>query len=210
MNERIRSLENLTGIEKRALLEQLMQKESGASQSIHPLSYGQRALWYMQRLMPESPAYNISTGWRILSELNIAALQRTFQWLVDRHSSLRTTYTIQDQDPVQIVHPSRKVYFRIHEVSDWNEAEFHAELNRAAYHVFDLESGPLMRVNLYLRKPGDHILLLSFHHIVMDLWSLTLLFQDIRLLHPAAVAGTQPPPWSSKIEYTGLLVENKL
>jgi amino acid adenylation domain-containing protein len=201
MNKQISQLENLSRAEKRALLENFMHEGSSKSQSIHPLSHGQRALWHMQRLMPGSPAYNVSTGWRILSELNIAALQRTFQWLVDRHASLRTTYTIQDQEPVQVVHPYQKVFFRIHEVSDWSDKEFQNEFNDEAYHVFDLEKGPLMRVSLFLRRPGDHILLISCHHIALDLWSLTLLFQDIHLLYPAAVAGKRPPPWPSRNGY---------
>jgi len=169
--------------------------------TVHPLSYGQRALWYVQRLIPESPVYNLHSDWRILSDFDIPALRRTFQWLVDRHSSLRTTYGVRGRKPVQLVHPHQDVHFRIHDAADWSEEEFEAEINRETGRPFDLEKGPLIRVNLILREPGNNILLTSFHHITVDLWSLTLIFEELQRLYAAAREGKTPPP-PPKTAYT--------
>jgi acyl-CoA synthetase (AMP-forming)/AMP-acid ligase II/acyl carrier protein len=58
----------------------------------HSLSYGQRSLWFMHQLAPQSPVYNIASAIRIRAQLDLTALRYAFQTLVDRHSSLRTTF----------------------------------------------------------------------------------------------------------------------
>jgi amino acid adenylation domain-containing protein len=167
-----------------------------------PLSYGQRALWHIQNLMPESSVYNVSIAWQILSELDIPALQRTFQMLVDRHPSLRTTYTVVDGNPVQEVHHRQKVHFKILPSSDWSEDEFERELGKEAHRPFDLEKGPPMRITLFLRESASHILLVSFHHIAVDMWASTIIFEEISALYPAAREEVIVPSPISDVRYS--------
>jgi amino acid adenylation domain-containing protein len=163
-----------------------------------PLSYGQRAVWYMQHLFPDSPVYNLQSTWRIVSDLDIPALRRTFQWLVDRHEMLRTTFHLEGREPIQTVHPKQDVFFRIHDAAEWAEDDFRAQVDREAERPFDLEKGPLMRVHLFLREPGRHLFLTSFHHIIADLWSMTLIYQELQRLYPAAKEGRKAPPFPAK------------
>src|SRR2546421_12590138 len=107
--------------EKRALLAQLLRSRSGKTRSLYPLSHGQRALWFMQQLAPESSAYIVSFAARIDSDLDIPALQRAFQGLVNRHPVLRTTFTTRGGEPVQQVHADMKVYFKEIDASSWSE-----------------------------------------------------------------------------------------
>src|ERR1044071_3783915 len=72
-----------------------------------PLSYAQERLWFLDQLEPLSPAYIISTALRISGILDISALHNTFNLIVDRHESLRTSFSILDSHPVQIIAPSR-------------------------------------------------------------------------------------------------------
>ena len=166
-----------------------------------PLSYGQLALWHIQRLMPENPVYNVCLAWQVLSELDLVALKQTFQWLVDRHSSLRTTYILHDREPFQIIHPKQKVHFKVHQASDWIDEELESEIDREVLRPFSLEKGPLMRTNLYMREEGRHIGLNTFHHIAVDLMSSSLLFDEIGTLYPAAKNRTPPPPISPPGQY---------
>lgn len=161
---------------------------------MHPLSGNQRLIWQMQRLLPGNPVYGQAIAWRILSEFDVHALRRTCQWLVDRHAALRTTYGVRAGQPVQIVHDRQAVSFRIHDARDWDEDELQVRFDREVYRVFDLETGPLMRVHLFMRTPGQHRLLLSFHHIAADFYSLMLILQDIRAWYPLACRGEEPPP----------------
>ena len=57
-----------------------------------PLSYGQKALWFLQRTAPESAAYHVTAAVRVRGALDAAALRRAFQALADRHPALRTTF----------------------------------------------------------------------------------------------------------------------
>ncbi|HLF24977.1 MAG TPA: amino acid adenylation domain-containing protein [Anaerolineae bacterium] len=168
----------------------------------HPLSYGQRALWFLHQLAPESAAYNIAGAVRIAAALDVPALQRAFQQLVDRHPSLRTTFSLREGEPVQMVRPQAEVFFDIQNASYWTETELHDHLTEAAHRPFDLERGPLLRVHLFARSAQEHVLLLVMHHSVSDLWSLAILVQELGRLYPAEKAGAPLALDPLPIQYT--------
>jgi hypothetical protein len=56
-----------------------------------PLSFAQQRLWVIDQLEPGSSAYNIPLAEQISGTLNVSALERSFNELVRRHESLRTT-----------------------------------------------------------------------------------------------------------------------
>jgi len=156
----------------------------------YPLSHGQQALYFLQKLAPDSPAYNIARTVRICGELNISALHRAFQALVERHFALRTNFSIAHGQPVQRVHQQIKVCFQQEDATKWDDAYLSDRLIEKAYLPFNLEQDPLLRVNLFIRSPQDQILLLVVHHIVVDLWSLTLLVDELGMLYQAENNGT--------------------
>ena len=84
----------LSSAEKRALLADLLREKARATESFYPLSYNQQGIWFLSQLAPESMVYNVSFAARITSELNVPALRRSFQTLVDRHPCLRTTVSV--------------------------------------------------------------------------------------------------------------------
>jgi len=169
--------------------------------SVSPLSYGQLALWHIQRLMPENPVYNVCLAWQVLSELDLVALKQTFQWLVNRHPSLRTTYFLRDREPFQIIHPTQKAHFKVYQASDWTNDEFEKEIAREVLRPFDLEKGPLMRTNMFIREEGGHIGLNCFHHIAVDMMSSSMLFDEIGTLYPAAKKRKPQPTPSPHGQY---------
>jgi amino acid adenylation domain-containing protein len=169
---------------------------------MHPLSYGQRALWFLHQLTPTSAAYNIANAVRIRSELDIPALQQTFQMLIDRHASLRTTFTAIHGEPVQRVAEHQEVYFQAEDASAWSDAAMQARLVAEAHRPFDLEHGPLLRIALFTCSPYEHILLFVVHHIVADLWSLAVLMHELDVLYPAVREGTGLPLAPLGLRYT--------
>src|SRR5712692_8682608 len=155
----------------------------------YPLSYGQRALWFLHQLAPESAAYNIASAMRIRGGLDAPALRRSLQSLVDRHPSLRTTFSALHLEPIQQVHEQVKIWFHEEDASTWSENVLNNRLVEESRHTFDLAQGPLMRVYLFAQSPREHILLLTVHHIVIDFWSLSILMQELSVLYPAERAG---------------------
>ncbi|HEX6289052.1 MAG TPA: AMP-binding protein, partial [Herpetosiphonaceae bacterium] len=159
-----------------------------------PLSYGQRALWFLQQVAPQSAAYTIARAVRIgAATFDESALRAAFQMLVDRHPALRTTFQEHLGAPVQQVQPEMTVAFYAEDGAAWSHAELHTRLADAARRPFDLVHGPLVRVYLFRRDPGESIVLLTVHHLVADGWSLTVLLRELELLYSARVAGRASP-----------------
>jgi amino acid adenylation domain-containing protein len=150
----------------------------------HPLSYGQRALWFMHNLDPESPAYNVIYAARIPSGLNAQILERAWQALTDRHPSLRTTYLTSDGRPQQKIHAHMAVELRETDATDWTAEELRLRINEAAELPFLLERGPVARLQLF-RQSKEDTLLLTVHHIACDFWSLDVLVAELRELYYA-------------------------
>ena len=175
--------------EKRALLARLLRNKAYHSQSVYPLSYNQQGIWFLYQLAPESTVYNVTFAARICSELDIDALRGAFQTLVDRHPSLRTTFSVNAGIPVQQVHENPKVHFEQTDAASWTGDELNTRLIADAYRPFDLEQGPILRVSLFARSAREHIVLLAVHHIVIDFWSLAIILNEIGVLYSARKAG---------------------
>ncbi|MGD1020131.1 MAG: amino acid adenylation domain-containing protein [Verrucomicrobiia bacterium] len=180
---------DLSPNEKRALLAQLLRKKASGSKSFCPLSDNQQGIWFLCQFAPESSIYNVSFAARIRSDVDIPAFRRAFQALVDRHPSLRTTIKVHSGKPVQQIHNHQAVHFDETDASTWREDELQTRLVEETQRRFDLERGPVMRVNLFTRSAQEHILLLVIHHIVVDFWSLAVILNELGVLYPAEKAG---------------------
>ncbi len=171
------------------LASDVRQKDNYSTPKSYPLTYGQQGLWFLYKLAPQSAAYNIAFTARIRSDLNISALQRAFEKLIDRHPTLRTTFGQQDGEPFQEVNRDPEVCFEIVDASTWDEEELMGRALAAYKHPFDLERGPLLRVNLFASSPQDHLFLLTIHHIVVDGFSCGILLDELRLLYESENTG---------------------
>jgi Condensation domain len=182
---------DLSPAEKRALLAKLLRKEASESHSFQPLSYNQQGIWFLYQLAPESMVYNVNFAARIRSNVDIPALRRAFQALVDRHPALRTTFSVRSGKPAQQVHQELGVHFVETDASGWNSEVLKIRLLEEAYRPFDLERGPVLRVNLFTCSAQEHVLLLVVHHIAIDFWSLAVLLTELGVLYPAEKAGVK-------------------
>lgn len=151
----------------------------------HRPSYGQQALWLIAGLAPESAAYNVASAVRIQSEVEPGAMRRAFQKLVERHPALRTTFSDIEGTPVAVVCEEVEVSFDFEEVPSWNEEVLNQRLTKLALLPFNLETGPLFRVNLFKLSEEEYVLMLVAHHIVVDFWSLAILVHELGELYEA-------------------------
>src|SRR5437870_3020854 len=120
MDDVTRRIADLSPEAKRVLLAQLLRKKIDGSKEWSPLSQGQRALWFLYRLAPESAAYNLLYAARIRSPLDLPALQRAVQALVQRYPILTTTYVMDGKEPIQRFHKDRTVPLEIIDASTWS------------------------------------------------------------------------------------------
>ena len=155
-----------------------------------PLSSSQQSLWFLHQLAPEDPTYNLAFAAGIHGDLNTESLRHAFQALVDRHASLRTTFAEVNGEPVQHIAENATIYFAEHEASVLDESGLNELLVAEAQSPFDLEHGPLLKVHLFKRGGDQSVLLLTTHHIIVDLWSLTVLMHELGVLYSAQRSGT--------------------
>jgi amino acid adenylation domain-containing protein len=193
MRDKSIDIANLSAEEKRVLLSRLLMEQAEVSASAHPLSYGQRSLWFLYQLAPGSPAYTITYAGRISGDLDVPALEHAAQALVERHAILRTTYAIRDGQPVQLVHPQWPVRIARHDVGP-DEPQLREWLRRETNRPFDLQTGPVFRLTLLRRTPHEHVLVLAVHHIAVDFWSIDVILDELRLLYAAEYGSNPPPP----------------
>jgi len=151
----------------------------------YPLSYGQRALWFVHQTAPDSAGYNLSRVIRIATNLDVDALRLAFQALVDRHPCLRTIVVETAGEPVQQVAEKAEVSFEYFDARDWSQVELEKGLVQQSQRPFSLTLGPLFRTVLYARSEKEYLLHVAVHHMVADYWSLTLLLDEIGKLYQA-------------------------
>ena len=163
-----------------------------------PLSYGQRALWFLHELAPESAAYNIAAAARVHSQLDAGVLESSLQKLVERHPALRTTFPLVANAPVQRVDDSATISFHYEDATHFSEDTVAEYLREQSVRPFDLTTGPLLRVSLFKRTPDEHVLLLVAHHMIVDFWSLALLINELGTIYEAERNSSSPnlPPLS--------------
>ena len=154
--------------------------QAGDTTSFSPLSYGQQALWFLYQMAPESVAYNIFITVRICSDLDIPAFYRAWQKIVDRHPILRINYTTYEGKPVQLLHEQQEVDIQVTDASSWSEDYLREQIFAETDRPFNLEKDLVLRVNLFTRSAQEHILLLTMHHIVGDMWSFDLLLNELQ------------------------------
>jgi amino acid adenylation domain-containing protein len=157
-----------------------------------PLSYGQRALWFLQRLQPEGSAYNIAAAVRVTSPLDVETLRRAWELLAVRHEALRAAFPEgAEGEPVQRIQAEGGPGFAVEPAEDWSEERLRHRLQQEAHRPFDLGADPLLRVAVFHLGAGEHAVLLAVHHIVADLWSLAVLARELGIVYSALGRGEE-------------------
>ena len=158
----------------------------------YPLSHGQQALWFLNHEATESAVYNTAASLRICSPLDVVAMERAFQYLLDRHPLLRAYFPVQDGKPQQRIRENQSLRFEIIDATDGDEEQLRQQVVQTYQQPFDLEAGPLLRIHLFRRSDEDHVYLLTVHHIVFDAWSGWLFMDEFSKAYSSITAGKTP------------------
>ncbi len=180
-----------------------------------PLSFAQERLWFLDRLEPGSPAYNIPAGVRMVGVLDIAALAASLDEVVRRQAVLRTRFGFEQGRAVQIIDPPAPLALPLIDLSGLSggggvgasaaaEAERLAEIE--AVLPFDLLQGPLLRAALLRLAADEHLVLFSLHHIAGDAWSVGVLVAELGALYPAFAARRPSPLPELPLQYADFAV----
>jgi amino acid adenylation domain-containing protein len=175
-----------------------------------PQSFAQQRLWFLDQLVPGNPFYTIPTAVRLVGHLNAAALEQSFKEIVRRHEALRTTFTVLDGQPMQVIAPHIIVpmlFCDLRELPERLRATATRQLAmKEAQRPFDLVNGPLVRITLLWLNAQEHVVLLSMHHIVSDGWSIGIIIRELGVLYAAFSAGRPSPLPELPIHYADFAV----
>jgi len=159
----------------------------------YALTEGQKALWLLQRLAPESAAYHVAYPVRIPLWVDVPILRRALTRLLERHPALRTTIKEELGEPFQFVQDEAEIQLDVEDASHLSDDALEERLVEEIERPFDLERGPLFRVALFLRASGGHIMLPLAHHIINDFWSMAVSAHDLGELYASEVRKAPAP-----------------
>ena len=158
-----------------------------------PVSFAQQRLWILERLEPNSAAYNIPITLRLNGSLNIAALETALSQVVRRHEVLRTEYHTENGEAVQIVNPPAPVPVTLADLIHVPSAERDAYALRLAKNEaetpFNLSRGAMLRAALLRLTESEHVLIITVHHIAFDGWSVGTLLSEMADFYQAELRG---------------------
>lgn len=198
--------ENDIAAARRALLEQYVRGKMPrnaatreriprrASGDVAPLSFEQQQLWLLAQLLPNPAVYNECVTVHLPGQLNIEALEQSFNEIIRRHESWRTSFPVVDGEVVQHIRSMLSLALPVVDLRSLPPAEREAEARRRAVEVaqapFDLAHGPLLRATLMRLDDEDHRLFLCLHHIIFDGITIYQVFlPELRSLYEAFSSG---------------------
>jgi amino acid adenylation domain-containing protein len=151
------------------------------------LSFAQERLWFLDRLMPGSPVFNVPIAVRLSSPIDVSALQLSLKEIARRHEVFRTTFITIEGKPEPVISADLDLQLAVIDLTKFREPEREPEARRLikaeALRPFDLAYGPLIRTGLIRLSEQESIFLLTMHHIISDGWSIVLFFQELSALH---------------------------
>ncbi len=170
-----------------------------------PASFAQQRLWFLDQLEPGQAVYNLPVAVRLTGELDLDLLRRSFDALLARHESLRTTFGAIDGRPIQVIAPSLSIPLPVDDLSGLPEAGREAEmLRRLAVETnrpFDIAAGPLIRASILRLGPLEHVALVNMHHIISDGWSIGVVVHDLGASYDALRRGEASPLPPLAVQY---------
>jgi amino acid adenylation domain-containing protein len=159
-----------------------------------PLSFAQQRLWFIDQLEPGTSVYNFPAAVRLKGPLNLEALTKSLNEIVERHEVLRTTFaTVDGGWPVPVIAPQLRILLPMVDLRQLPESEQESAIQRMvtteARQPFDLAKGPLVRATVLRLDENEHVGLLTMHHIVSDGWSTGILIRELATLYQGYCSG---------------------
>ncbi|WP_336779436.1 amino acid adenylation domain-containing protein [Paenibacillus illinoisensis] len=156
------------------------------------LSFSQKRLWFLQKLEPQSPFYNSPVCLRLKGKLNVEALRKTLECIVQRHEILRTSYYTVEGEPYQQINIVQKFELPLVDLSHIveREKEKQAQLSARAIirTVFDLENEISIRASVIKLNETEHVLVIVIHHIAWDGQSSGIFFWELEEVYNSLTA----------------------
>lgn len=173
---------------------------------VFPTSFAQRRLWFLEQLTRGQPVYHVADDIDFDWAVDPVAFGKAVALVVGRHDALRTTFSLVDGEPVQVVRDSLAPAIVTHDLTRSSEQAIERQLAdiTAALHdaPFDLERGPLLRLALVHTAADASTAIVVAHHIITDGWSSDVFAEELVLACEAVRTGHEPPWPAIGVQYS--------
>ena len=175
-----------------------------------PLSCAQKWLWIYDQVETNSYAFNISAVVKLKGKLEIIALETSINEIIKRHEILRTILKSKGAEVSQQILPELKILLPVEELQNLSKQEQEQKVyeyfNGQTQLPLDLEKGPLLRINLLKLDEEVYALVLTFHHSIIDNWSLSVFITELAALYKASIKQEPSPLPELTIQYADYAV----
>ncbi|MEO0968652.1 MAG: amino acid adenylation domain-containing protein [Cyanobacteria bacterium J06639_18] len=158
-----------------------------------PLSFAQQRLWFLDRLEGGSSTYNVPAALQLTGSLDPIALEQSLAVIAQRHETLRTTFKMVDDYPVQAIADSIEIPLPVMDLQSTPAEEQTNRVQQLILEVaakpFDLANGSLLRVSLLRLNEQSHVLVLVMHHVICDGWSMGIFLSELSALYAGYTNG---------------------
>jgi hypothetical protein len=167
-------------------------------ESVYPLSPMQEGMLYHTIYAPGSGAYVGQVSFRLPGRIDLDAYRRAWRTVIERHAALRTIFLWKEvKRPAQVVRCEVELPL---EQLDWRgigaqqqDAQLRAYLAQERARDFDLTRAPLMRLAVIELDDDASLFVWSYHHLMLDGWSVAMLFNELTVCFRAYARGAEPP-----------------
>lgn len=142
------------------------------------LTENERAMWFLQRVAPDSRAYQLCRAVEVTGRLEHTDLARGWAGLVGRHESLRTCFALRDGVPTRVLRDDAARLDHV-DARDWSSDQLDRVVNELVDRPIDLVNGPVWTLTHLNLSVDRHLFVLTTHHAVADLWSLVVLLDEL-------------------------------
>ena len=157
------------------------------------ISLPQSRFWFLRHLLEDPTTPNVVFSYHVTGNLHVSNLERAIRIVTTRHEALRTCF-VEDEtnasEAYQKVLPSSPLRLERKKINSVQDVV--AEYTKLKGHVFDLESGDVMRMVLLTLSSASHYLLINYHHIVMDGASFNVFVSDLENAYNGQSLGEPP------------------
>ncbi|MFF1714066.1 amino acid adenylation domain-containing protein [Streptomyces sp. NPDC058268] len=163
--------------------------ERAERRDVHPATEGQRRLWFLERMSPNSAQYNAVLRLEVERPLSPETFGLALRSVMERHEALRTGLELRDGELVQAVHQEFTVPLRHEQVTDTDELD---RLLRTEEQIpFELDAEALFRC-LLVDSGEKWTMCFTLHHAITDGWSMSLFLSELYETY-RALAGQETP-----------------
>ena len=172
-----------------------------------PLTILQAGMIYHTMLEEETSVYHDIFDYDIASEVHPAYIRETFRLIATQHPQLRSLFDLSSFSmPLQIISTHREIPVEIIDLCDCPQQQQNKIIQQwiadEKQRGFDIEHGPMLRVRVHVRSNQTMNLAISFHHTILDGWSISLVVEEFRNIYAGLLKQHSFQPVEEQILYS--------